>query len=946
MSTYLLLTCDCNRNCQISRKQLSCVNVHVLLNIFRLVSSEAPCPDLVGHPRLTGKLMKPRPQLFSSLPDVSSIGQTAEVETPGDIVHKSTESLNFQPTGRFMENPEMSGQDIEMNMGDLDCELNAHSELNHPTEERRIPDCIVESVMNEDFHGDELPVAFSESIGQRVRRERLIGRSGSERVEPADLVKDTSPSNSKTEGEQNIKKDEAEGVALANDKAEKEIPKMFDFVGDWPTEGSLEQRPLRKTERHKNTEQRENEGVSQDDNENKTKVQLEPKVTEFQKLLDLIQTGVANVETSVSPLSSLSPSSDSEEYKKDEEVFVTFEGSNSSRANCEERELNLVGSSTGKLPDCVLDWKAADSCKETRTDLLKENKTENKESSIMGGHSVMFETGKETCFSGLKSTYPTTPIKAYFSGTGVANQDDECSLYAKHGWPDPTKVDTDNCAPNDTETCAEAAGSQISEVGQSPELEGSMEAESGTYSGGSQDRKQRQGRRSGKQCKLALTFTQNCPVPSLNTLECPISSGQSINRQESKNTDTEQNPIPKCDSLSLEPISDPLTEVKSDAQMQPASPPLEADEGFSTQTEPQDFGLLWRLNHQKNPDVSTYRQPFKIKVLSGNSSCFVPHFSASSSTAVQPSDHREVPNRVAHEKSTQVEENELGATQDRLEHLCILSRHFKQVNYDTLVDLYDKCHQDLDWTTNLLLDSGEMFFKDEDSENKEEDCAISDVDCNTSSPCEASGISVETILRPIVMDENAEHLPTGVKEEAPQSSSGTIIESIENSSNANGPSFEASLAPPKHKDHPDTNINNPPQKDLSCPPAINELEKCGDSEPKVEWENNQEHGAWAGSLDDGFLIEESRFETEEDIASMNEVLRVLQEELDKIDGEERQKEEKRPERGLTGERRNQHLVIQSVELKLPTEVALQLTELFGPVGVDPGNGTVSSPDTL
>lgn len=928
-------------------------NVHVLLNLFRLVSSEAPCPDLVGHPRLTEKFMKPRPQLFSSLPDVSSIGQAAEVETPGDIAHKSTESLNFQPTGRFMENPEMSEQDIEMNMRDLDSDLDAHLELSHPTEDRRIPDCIVESVMNEDFHGDELPVAFSESIGQRVRRVRLSGRSGSERVQPADLVKDTSPSNCKTEGEQNGKEDEAEGVALANDKAEKEIPKMFDFVGDWPTEGSLEQRPLRKTERHKNGERIENEGVSQDDNENETKVQLEPKVTEFQKLLDLIQTGVADVETSVSPLSSLSPSSDSEEFKKDEEVFFTFEGSHSSRANCEEREpnLNMVGSSTGKLPDCVLDWNAADSCKETRTDLLKENKAENKESSIMGGHSDVFETGKETCFSGLKLTYQTTPIKADFSGIAGANvQNDECGLYTKHS-PDPTKVDTDNCAPNDTETCAEAAGSQISEVGQSPESEGSVEAESGSYSGGSQDRKLRQGRRSGKQCKLALTFTQNCPVPSLNTLECPISSGQSINRQESKNTDTEQNPVPKCDSLSLEPISDPLTEVKSDAQMQPASPPLEADECFSTQTEPQDFALLWRLNHQKNPDVSTYSQPSKIRVLSGNSSCFVPHLSASCSAAVQPSDHREVPNRVAHEKSTQVEENELGATQNRLEHLCILSRHFKQVNYDTLVDLYDKCHQDLDWTTNLLLDSGEMFFKDEDSENKEEDSAISDVDRNTSSPCGASGNSAETILRPIVMDENhAEPLPTGVKEETPQSSFGTVIESDENSSNANGPSFEASLAPlapPRHKDQPDTNIDNPLQKDLSCPPAINKLEKCGDSEHKVEWENNQEHGAWAGSFDDSFLIEESRFETEEDVASMNEVLRVLQEELDKIEREERQKEEKRPERGLTGERRNQHLDIQSVELKLPTEVALQLTELFGPVGVDPGNEQSGvTPDTL
>ncbi|XP_045074871.1 NEDD4-binding protein 2 [Coregonus clupeaformis] len=41
------------------------------------------------------------------------------------------------------------------------------------------------------------------------------------------------------------------------------------------------------------------------------------------------------------------------------------------------------------------------------------------------------------------------------------------------------------------------------------------------------------------------------------------------------------------------------------------------------------------------------------------------------------------------------------------------------------------------------------------------------------------------------------------------------------------------------------------------------------------------------------------------------------------------------------ERRIRHLDIQSVELKLPTELALQLSELFGPVGVHPG---VCSPD--
>lgn len=65
---------------------------------------------------------------------------------------------------------------------------------------------------------------------------------------------------------------------------------------------------------------------------------------------------------------------------------------------------------------------------------------------------------------------------------------------------------------------------------------------------------------------------------------------------------------------------------------------------------------------------------------------------------------------------------------------------------------------------------------------------------------------------------------------------------------------------------------------------------------------------------------------------MDEVHRLLQAEL-----EEMEREEERTERRLVEERRSRHLDIQRVELKLPTELALQLTELFGPVGVDPGN---------
>lgn len=338
----------------------------------------------------------------------------------------------------------------------------------------------------------------------------------------------------------------------------------------------------------------------------------------------------------------------------------------------------------------------------------------------------------------------------------------------------------------------------------------------------------------------------------------------------------------RCNSALSGQPSEPLTEVKS-AQMKPLSPTHGLDQCFSSQTEPQDFAFLWRLN--QNPGVN---QPADIRVLLGNSSRFEPHLSPCGSTAALSS--REVPYRVVHEKGTQVEEAELGAAQDRLGDLCILRRHFREVTDDTLQDLYDKCHQDLDWTTNLLLDSGEWFSKDEDGEIKGENC-------NTSICRDASERSEENRLLPNAEDENyVEHLVSELGEETLQASSGTTKESNTNPSNANDQSFKAPLVP-----LPDMNTEK-----------------------------------FTRTYDDDFFIEEPRFETEEDLASMNEVLRVLQEELDKLEKDERQKREWRPERSLSAARGRGHLDIRSVELKLPTEVALQLTELFGPVGVDPG----------
>uniref|UniRef100_A0A3B4VLE3 NEDD4 binding protein 2 n=1 Tax=Seriola dumerili TaxID=41447 RepID=A0A3B4VLE3_SERDU len=783
----------------------------------RLVSSETPCPDLVGQHGLTEACKKSRPQLFSSLPDVSAIGQTSEVGKLEDGTHKSTESLNFQPTGRPTENPEISDGDDDMDLGELDSELDAQLQLNHSEVDQRIPDCIVESVMNEDHHGDEIPVAFCESIGQRVRRERPSRRSGFDRMEPADLVKDANQSESEAKEKEKTNEEEAGG----RDEEEKGI-----------------------RERHKEANGKEDDGVSQEVNENKMTAQPGPDVTEFQKVLDLIQTGVGAIQTGSSCSSSLSLS---------------------------------------ELPDCVLDWKAADSCRD------RESKIDNWEE---------LKTEKE-----VSSTHPLSAISAYSLGMSEAVLESH-STEGEVGMESGV-MDTNSCGEDGRETRTEADGSHISEVCQSPMCEGSMEAEGSAFSGGSQERKQRQGRRSGKQCRLALTFTQNCPGSSLNILDSPTTT----------------------------------------AHLQPPSPPPSlVNICCVTQTEPQDFALLWRLSRQDSPGdtVVTGCSHFSdFTVLYGDSSRFVPELSSavSAAVAVHPSGHKEVPYRVVHEKGTQVEEKELGETQDRLESLCILSRHFKLVSFDTLEDLYDKCNQDLEWTTNLLLDSGERFFKDEDGEEEREEEKAEDV-AGVEDDQRTLGDVEETRLSPNVLDEcHSEELPkegpAGFEEGTRQSSPGTVSESNESSSNTEVPSFQGVAAPIRNKDRPDATSHSEvtSKTEQSLPTATQERDN---TEHRVISEPDLEGGAWGGSLDDGVIIEESRTEIEDEIASMDEVHRLLQAELMELEREDKQRKEGMTERRHIEERRSRHLDIQSVELKLPTELALQLTELFGPVGLDPG----------
>ncbi|EMP29559.1 NEDD4-binding protein 2 [Chelonia mydas] len=127
-----------------------------------------------------------------------------------------------------------------------------------------------------------------------------------------------------------------------------------------------------------------------------------------------------------------------------------------------------------------------------------------------------------------------------------------------------------------------------------------------------------------------------------------------------------------------------------------------------SQTEPQDFALLWRL--EKKIITSENIISENTKVLHGRLEAFRPkNMDAASSS------QEKIPYRVMYDKSTYVEESELISI-DESENLNVLCKLFGSFSFDALKDLYERCNKDIVWATGLLLDSDEKLCKGEDIE--------------------------------------------------------------------------------------------------------------------------------------------------------------------------------------------------------------------------------------
>ncbi|NXL57378.1 N4BP2 protein, partial [Chordeiles acutipennis] len=141
-----------------------------------------------------------------------------------------------------------------------------------------------------------------------------------------------------------------------------------------------------------------------------------------------------------------------------------------------------------------------------------------------------------------------------------------------------------------------------------------------------------------------------------------------------------------------------------------------------SQTESQDFALLWRLEKKMVFPETT-------KVLHGRLDGFKPKDVDNASDSQE-----KIPYRVTYDKSTFVEEGELISI-DESEKLNTLCRLFESVSFEALKDLYERCNKDIDWATGLLLDSDEKLCKDVDTECfqvTEAEPAVADLDFKTS----------------------------------------------------------------------------------------------------------------------------------------------------------------------------------------------------------------------
>ncbi|NWV65551.1 N4BP2 protein, partial [Malurus elegans] len=387
-----------------------------------------------------------------------------------------------------------------------------------------------------------------------------------------------------------------------------------------------------------------------------------------------------------------------------------------------------------------------------------------------------------------------------------------------------------------------------------------------------------------------------------------------------------------------------------------------------SQTESQDFALLWRLEKKM-------LFPETTKVLHGRLDGFKPRDVDNTLNSQE-----KIPYRLTYDKSTFVEESEL-INIDESEELDTLCKLFESVSFEALKDLYERCNKDIDWATGLLLDSDEKLRKVVDIECfpvSEAEPVVADLDfkANTNydenlKDCkqtpqliEASDIfeaSEDKNLSLSIAESRAAKTAVTIADVSDSFTATSLDESVElknsvdsvpradtSSSAAGVVELSVSGTQKVESETPlDETVNKPSlsQLDVGFPHDPNPTFTNLEFELNNESVSNPSESNAEDSKVSGLLLEKDRAPL---VAPRSDKEQDMDTETQESSWEMCGKEEtETPSCAATKAKRQSPIPashaafsIDCLELTLPPELALQLKEIFGPVGIDAGSLTV------
>ncbi|NXB91582.1 N4BP2 protein, partial [Vidua chalybeata] len=387
-----------------------------------------------------------------------------------------------------------------------------------------------------------------------------------------------------------------------------------------------------------------------------------------------------------------------------------------------------------------------------------------------------------------------------------------------------------------------------------------------------------------------------------------------------------------------------------------------------SQTESQDFALLWRLEKKM-------LFPETTKILHGRLDGFKPK------DIDNVSDSQEkIPYRVTYDKSTFVEESEL-INIDESERLDTLCKLFESVSFEALKDLYERCNKDIDWATGLLLDSDEKLRKAVDTESFQESEAepvVADLDFKASINYDENHKDCKQTPQVLGADDTFETLEgkDSSLSIAESRAAKTAVTSVDVSDSITATSLDKSVELKNSVDSaPRTNTSNSAagvielsisgkqkggsespfeetvdkpsllQLDAGLPHDPNTTSTNLKSELNNESDSNPSESNAKNSEGTGLLLEMDRAplvgprsnkELEMDKETPENSKEICgKEEIDTASWAATKAKRQGPIPAS-----HAAFNIDCLELTLPPELALQLKEIFGPVGIDAGSLTV------